>query len=601
MKSNKTEAPSVKQASGKGVPAGAAKKTGKPNQPSIFSILGPYRAQITVLVIIALAVSGLTLWTPKLISHAIDDFVRQSVSLNGVAWKLGLVSLGIFILTYLQNVIQTITAEQVARNLRNQLAEKISKSSYAFIQQITSARLLTNLTSDMDGIKTFVSQAVATLISAIVLIIGSSILLLETDWRLGLAVLAIVPIIGYVFASTLGRVRTFFLKGREVIDRLNRVINESILGSALIRVFNTQRLENDKFIATNSDAKELGLSIVKIFAGLFPIITLLANVASLLIVVLGGKFLINGSMTLGDFTAFTTYLTILIYPIFLLGFTSNIIAQATASYGRIAEVLTAPLKKETGEITAQLKGDIATEKLTMAYGEKQALKEISLAIAGGKRTAIIGPTAAGKTQLILSLMGLIEPTSGKIMYDGKPLESYDKNSFHKQVGVVFQDSVVFNLTLRENIAFSEEVSEADLQRAIETAELADFIKGLPQGLDTVVSERGTTLSGGQKQRLMLARALALNPSILLLDDFTARVDTATEKKIIDNLAKNYPNITLVSVTQKIGSIESYDQIILLMEGELLAAGTHKQLMKQSPEYVQIFNSQRSTNTYELHA
>ena len=166
---------------------------------------------------------------------------------------------------------------------------------------------------------------------------------------------------------------------------------------------------------------------------------------------------------------------------------------------------------------------------------------------------------------------------------------------------MFQDSVMFNLSLRENIAFSNTVKDENIKKAIETAELKDYIEALPQKLDTIVSERGTSLSGGQKQRIMLARALALNPKILLLDDFTARVDANTESKILSNIAKNYPGLTLISVTQKISSIERYDQIVLLMEGELLAKGTHEELMRSSPEYVQIYQSQRSTNQYELNA
>jgi ATP-binding cassette subfamily B protein len=157
---------------------------------------------------------------------------------------------------------------------------------------------------------------------------------------------------------------------------------------------------------------------------------------------------------------------------------------------------------------------------------------------------------------------------------------------------------MFNLTLRENIAFSKTVRDEDLEKAIDTSELKEFVGTLPQGLDTIVSERGTSLSGGQKQRIMLARALALNPRVLLLDDFTARVDTATERKILDNVHRNYPGLTLLSVTQKIAPVEQYDQIVLLMEGEILASGTHAELMDTCPEYVQIYDSQRSTQHYE---
>ncbi|HSH19288.1 MAG TPA: ABC transporter ATP-binding protein, partial [Draconibacterium sp.] len=217
----------------------------------------------------------------------------------------------------------------------------------------------------------------------------------------------------------------------------------------------------------------------------------------------------------------------------------------------------------------------------------------------GSRTAIIGPTAAGKSQLLYLLTGLVKPNEGEVEFDGINIEDYKKESFHNQIGLVFQDSVMFNMSLRENIAFSDTVTDESLQKAIETAELKDYIESLPNRLDTVVSERGTSLSGGQKQRIMLARALALNPGILLLDDFTARVDPQTEKKILDNVSRNYPDITLISVTQKITPVKDFDQIILLMEGELIASGKHETLRATCPEYVQIYESQKSTSHYEL--
>lgn len=239
------------------------------------------------------------------------------------------------------------------------------------------------------------------------------------------------------------------------------------------------------------------------------------------------------------------------------------------------------------------------KNISMRYGEKDVLKDVSFDIKPGSKTAIIGPTAAGKTQLLYILTGLIAPQSGTVEYDGKNSEEYERTAFHAQVGLVFQDSVIFNLSVRENIAFSETVTDADLQKAIDTAELRGFIESLPEGLSTIVSERGSSLSGGQKQRIMLARALALNPTILFLDDFTARVDAQTEANILRNIAEHYPHMTLVSVTQKISAAEKSDQVILLMEGEVLAHGTHSELMHSSPEYAQIEQSQHSTNTYEL--
>jgi ATP-binding cassette subfamily B protein len=567
-----------------------------PQQPSLFSILTPYRKLIAILAFLTIAANALALWLPKVISGAIDAYAQQTLSLTDVSYTFAGISITIFLLTYMQNIMQTYVSELVARSIRNDVVAKISRQTSASIQKLGADRLLTNLTSDIDSIKLFVSQAVASLISSVVLIIGASVLLLTTNWQLGLAVLAIVPIIGATFFITLSKVRGFFMKSRTVIDGLNRVINESILGAPLVRVLHTEDKEQAKFVVANDASQQVGIKIIAIFSSLIPSITFIASLSTLIILAYGGHLVISSGMSLGDFTAFNTYMAILIFPILIIGFMSNIIAMAGASYTRIAEVLNAPDKKDDGTRTATLKGDIEVKDLVVEYGEKVAVKEVSFTVKAGSRTAIIGPTAAGKTQLLYALTGLIEPAKGTVYFDGHPLAEYDKTALHKQVGFVFQDSITFNMSLRENIAFSTDVTDEAMQKAIETAELSDFIAGLPEGLETVVSEQGKSLSGGQKQRLMLARALALDPKILLLDDFTARVDTVTERRIVANLQKNYPDLTLISVTQKIASVEGYDQIILLMEGELLAKGTHKQLIKTSSEYMQIYTTQQSTNT-----
>ena len=390
-----------------------------------------------------------------------------------------------------------------------------------------------------------------------------------------------------------------FIQSRAVIDRLNKVINESILGSALIRVVNSQQLEYNKFLDANTKAKNFGLAILRLFAGLIPVITFTANMAALSILAMGGRFVINGSMSLGDFAAFNSYLSMLIFPILIIGFMSNVIAQATASYDRIRMVIETPDRAETGTIKQTLQGQIELKDVNLVYEQRPVLKDISFTIQKGSKTAIIGPTAAGKTQLLYLLTGLIKPGSGIIKFDGESIDHYNSESFYSQVGFVFQDSIIFNMSIRENIAFSDTVTDASLEKAVETAELKEFVDLLPDKLSTVVSERGSSLSGGQKQRIMLARALAINPSILLLDDFTARVDNNTEKRILENLQRNYPDLTLISVTQKISTVEEYDQIILLMQGELITNGKHEELLRTSPEYVQLLNAQQSTSHYEL--
>ena len=571
----------------------------KEKKASIFSLLKPYRPLIFLLIFLALLSNGINLLLPTIIADGIDAYTNGVFEIKPILILFSVAIVLVFIFTYLQSIVQTYASERVAKDLRSTLSDQISRQSHSYIEQANPSKLLTNLTGDVDSIKMFVSQAIVSIASSAFLIIGSSILLLMINWKLALIIIAIIPVIGITFYMVLRKVKVLFKRSKEVIDWLNKVINESVLGSSIIRVINSQQLEYHKFLAANTEARDLGLAILRLFAGLIPVIVFVANMAGLSILALGGHFVIQGTMTLGEFAAFNSYLALLIFPILVIGFMSNVIAQATASYQRIENVLHTAEVPEIGSITEVIRGDLDIHEVSLYFGQKPALKDISFSLKAGSKTAIIGPTAAGKTQLLYILTNLIKPASGEVLFDGQPLADYNQDAFHRQVGFVFQDSIMFNLSIRENIAFSDTVTDASLAKAIETAELASFIDALPEKLNTIVSERGSSLSGGQKQRIMLARALALNPKILLLDDFTARVDAPTEKRILENVLRNYPGLTLLSVTQKIAAVEHYDKVILLMQGEIIAQGTHAELLKSSPEYVQIYTSQQSTSNYEL--
>lgn len=574
-------------------------ETSTAQKSGLFSVIHPYRVIVILLILLALGGSGINLLIPKIIAGGIDDFSENRFNAGKIVVQFLLAASGIFVFTLLQGVVQTLTAERVAKDMRNSLANKLSHQSYSYILKANPAKLLTNLTSDMDSVKMFVSQAFVNIISSLFIIAGASVLLIMINLKLALAVLLMVPFIAIAFYIVFRKVRVLFRKSREVIDALNRVINESILGSAIIRVLNSQQPESQKFLEKNIESRELGLSIVRLFSVLVPVIMFVSNLAVVTILALGGRFVVLGTLSLGNFAAFNSYLVMLIFPVMMIGFMSNIIASATASYGRIRKVLDEPPPPESGTVRSDIRGEIVLKNVSLSYDWKPILRNISFSVKAGSKCAIIGPTAAGKSQLLYILTNLVSPDSGIIEFDGISIDRYSREVFHKQVGFVFQDSIIFNLSFRENIAFNDSVTEESLKKAIETAELEDFIESLPGKLETIVTERGTSLSGGQKQRIMLARALAMNPPILLLDDFTSRVDRKTENKILCNIQANYPTLTLLSVTQKIAPVKHYDQIILLMEGEIIASGKHKDLLESSPEYIQIYSSQKSTHHYEL--
>ncbi|MBS2033470.1 ABC transporter ATP-binding protein [bacterium] len=567
-------------------------------QARLWGLLAPYRARVALLVVFSCISNGTNLILPRLTGLGINRYSSEHRIPMDLADDFLGACLLIWFFSALQTLIQVSTAERVARDLRERLVEKVAQQDFQFVQSQTPARLLTNLTSDVDAVKSFVSDVIPGLLSSVLILAGATLMLLSMNWRLSLGVLAVIPGIGLAFAFVLSRVRPYFKETREVLDRLNRVINEGVLGAALIRVVDGVAEEVERFRTINARAQAVGMTILRHFAAMIPVVNLMAQLASVIILARGGYEVLRGQMRVGDLATFNGYLAIVILPIFVIGFMNGLIAQAQAAFTRLQEVLQAPEPERGAGLQAELTGSVELRQVSLNYGERVALKEISFQLRPGTRTAILGPTAAGKTQLLYLMTGLLRPASGEILFDGRALSDYDRRSFHRQVAIVFQESILFRLSLRDNVAFSDDVGGEHWRRAIETAELGAFVDSLPERENTVISERGTSLSGGQKQRLTLARALALQPKVLLLDDFTARVDGPTERKILDNLRHNYPDLTLLAVTQRVSTIQDYDHIVLLMQGEILAQGTHQQLLESSPEYQQIYESQKSTQEYE---
>jgi len=583
-----------------------SKNSNKKPNGNLFLLLKPYLKYIFALTFLGLLVNGLALVIPKITAVAIDEYSKMSLIPSIFLWILLGIVVGIFVLTIAQSALSTYISELVAKNVRSQLVTSISGQSYGFINQKTPGKLLTNLTADVNEVKTIISQGLITAVSALLTLVGAAIFLLSLNWQLALIALTIIPLVAVTFGLIFGRIGALFKQSQENLEKINRVITESILAASLIRVLNSQASEEKKFAVVNATSKEIGTKIITLFASLIPVINLLSNSATLAILWFGGQKVATGELSLGNFSAFFSYLGMLIFPIFMLGFIGSSFSRSLVSLGRIQEVLDAPTEKHTGLVNQPMKGGIEFRNVSLDLNNRSVLRNISFSIPAHSKTAIIGPTAAGKSQIFALLAGLVQPTSGEIFVDGIALNEYSRDSFYSQVGLVFQDSIVFNTSLSENINFRVPPNPLDrgsdgipithdeeMQKAIHTSALDDLILALDDGLETQISERGSNLSGGQKQRLMLARALSINPKVLLLDDFTARVDIQTERQILANLDEHYPGITLLSITQKIEPIVNFNSIFVIMEGELIASGKHEDLLKKSLEYQQIWESQQT--------
>jgi ATP-binding cassette, subfamily B, bacterial len=490
-------------------------------------------------------------------------------------------------------ILASYFSEKVASDLRSKIINSISNQSFFSVNEIGSSKILTAATMDTDNTKNLISQGITAVLSAVVLLIGSAIMMLAANWKLGLIAVFSLPFIFAALFGTFSRIGVFFKRMSENTSSMNKTISETIFGAGLIRVLGSQMWENSKFKELNDQRRSTIFGMVKLFAALFPVIELISQSVVLIIIWFAANQIVTGTFTLGGLTAFISYFALLIAPLFILSFTLQNLTQATVSYGNIAKIIDQKPISNTGHHTKQIIGNIEVKNLNLTLTGKNILKNINLQIKAGTKTAILGPTAAGKSQLFNMITSLSKPTSGTILIDNVETSDWNQESLLDQIGLVFQDSILFNDTINANIAFHSSITQSNLDLAIQTAGLKKFIDTLPDGLNTIVSERGNSLSGGQKQRLMLARALANQPKILLLDDFTARVDNETEKQIWSALKANYPNLTLITITQKISSIIDFDKIIVLEEGEIVGTGTHTELMQNCTEYQLIAKSQET--------
>ncbi len=588
-----------------------------PTYMELLNLLKKYKKLSIIVVVLGLGTNILALSVPRLTAGIIDIATKDSglLGLNAQVLQniyiLAGVALMTFVIAWLQIYFSSVFAETVAYNLRKDVVNKIGNQAFSYIAKETPSKLLTLITSDVDAVKGVISNGLVTLLGAAVTLFGAIAFLISINVRLGLYTVAVIPLLVLSFALIFGKLSKLFQEGQENLEKINAIINESIVGASLVRVLSAANEEIKKFAKTNTRTREIGLGIVRSISALIPAVIFLANLTTIIIVWFGGKSVIEGSFTIGGFSAFLSYTALFIWPLFVLAFVGPMIGRGLVSIKRIDAVLKSEIPEDTGTYEGEIKGDIEFDHVTLTYTDENGaprtvLKDITFEIKAGTKTAIIGPTAAGKTQIFYLLAGMVPPTEGKVSIDNRALSDFKNSSFLSRIGLVFQDSIMFNSTFRENIALSKDrasesgqsdatnATESNLQKAIQTADLTELVASLPRGLDTHVSERGTSLSGGQKQRIMLARALAINPQILLLDDFTARVDRATEASILKNVSENYPDVTLISITQKIEPIQNYDHIIVIMEGELVAAGKHEDLLRDSFEYKQIYESQQST-------
>jgi ATP-binding cassette subfamily B multidrug efflux pump len=502
---------------------------------------------------------------------------------------------GVF--AFLQAYWAERNSQDVAFDIRNDLFAKIQRLSFSYHDRNQTGQLMVRATDDIEKVRLFIGQGLLQLVGAILLVVGTLVMLFTTSAQLAVYTLWILPVALILFFIFARVSQPLFNIVQQKLSRLNTILQENLAGIKVVKAFTREASEQGKFNHSAENLMQQQLVIARLFTFLFPLVFLIANLGQAVTLYVGGRFIISATLTLGEWQEFSLYLVYLFFPVAMFSMIITQYGQAAASAERIFEILDteSEVKDRPDAIPLpDVEGKVAFEHVTFRYfsSSDPVLKDISLEALPGQRVALLGATGSGKTSIINLLPRFYDPTAGRITIDSYDLRQVTLDSLRAQIGVVLQETTLFVGNIRDNIAFGKpEATDEEVISAAKAAAAHDFIMSFPDGYKTVVGERGATLSGGQKQRIAIARALLLDPRILILDDSTSSVDLTTEAQIQTALDKLMQGRTSFVIAQRISTVMSADLILVLDKGEVVAQGKHKELLEESEIYADIYHSQ----------
>ena len=488
-------------------------------------------------------------------------------------------------------------SQTVAFEIRNELFDKIQRLSFSYHDQNQTGQLMIRATDDIEKVRLFIGQGLVQLAGASILLVATLSLLLTTNWQLALVSMPILPAALIIFMIFGIVSQPLFAKVQARISDLNTVLQENLAGIKVVKAFAREEMQQAKFRTAADNLLSQSMTVSRVFSFLFPVVLLVANLGQASVLYFGGKQILNASLTLGEYQEFSLYLIYLFLPLAQFGIIITQLGQASASAARIFEILdtTSDVQDKPDALTLpEVSGRVTFDNVTFKYpgGGEPVLSEVSFTVEPGQCVALLGATGSGKTTIINLLPRFYDPSSGSIMIDGLDLRSVTLDSLRSQIGIVLQETTLFSSTIRENIAFGRpSATLAEVQAAARAAAADDFIDAMPAGYDTPVGERGSTLSGGQKQRIAIARALLLNPHLLILDDATSSVDLQTESRIQAALDRLMRGRTSFVIAQRISTVINADLILVLDRGKIVASGRHLDLLENNGLYAEICRSQ----------
>jgi len=485
-------------------------------------------------------------------------------------------------------------------DLRRDLFAKVQKFSFQNIDDFSAGSLVTRLTNDIQQVQMVMMMILRLALRAPGMLIGALIMAFIMNYRLAMIILVVIPVLGAVIASILITAYPRFGIMQNKLDKLNSDIQEALTNVRVIKSFVREDFEKERFRLANEDLQNNSLKAMRIVIMTMPVMMLAMNVTTLAVVWYGGNLIIGGSMQVGDLTAFTTYIVQILMSLMMLSMVFLQSSRAMASVKRINEVMRTEINltdQNAGQRDRKVtKGRVEFRDVTFSYDKNdgdEVLEHISFVAEPGQVVGIIGATGSGKTSLVQLIPRLYDVTAGSVLVDDVDVREYSLKNLRDGVGMVLQKNVLFSGTIEENLRWGDEtVSREELRSFAGAAQADSFVSSFADGYDTDMGQGGVNVSGGQKQRLCIARALLKKPKILILDDSTSAVDTATEAKIRECFYTTLKNTTKIIIAQRIGSVEEADQILVLDEGRIIGRGRHEELLASCEAYQEIYYSQR---------
>ncbi len=568
----------------------------------LFAYLRNYKRHMTLFMFLTVLSVIFTMLQPKLIEWVIDEGIVAGTGKNIIYGAAGIFLFGL--VGNAANLFGGFSLIRVGQGLshdvRSDLFKKIVSFSFVNFDKWRTGELMVRLNSDVNTVRMFIRMGLFMIVQSMVTIFGSIIFMFLTDVRLASIMSVIMGgtlILSLAFVSVM---RPLFMKMRVRLDELNNTLQENLAGSKVVRAFNRQDHEIEKFSIKNRSIYRISLKVGYLFGSFMPFMFFLGNISVTLILWLGGAEIIENynagttGFTLGQLIAFNNYAMMSIFPLMMLGMVLNFVSMASASAERIFRLMQEIPDIDTPEIPVpadKIKGRIEMKSVSFGYGDgEDALSDINLVIEPGEKVGIIGGTGSGKSSLANLLPRLYDPRQGSILVDDVDIKKYDPSGLRKKIGIVLQESTLFSGGIRENILYGNPDGGQDTaERAAGIAQALSFIE--EKGWDSSIGERGTGLSGGQRQRVAIARAIASNPSIIILDDVTSSLDLETERKVTRGIYDELNNATVLIISQKIKTIKESNRIIVMDKGRIIGIGTHEELLGSNEIYRQIAETQ----------